>query len=75
MAHRYPSSMLSQQLGAGPPHRHREVAAEFLCKIDRDTGVDPALSVQQLGMVVERHDRPVPNIRMNIKPTAAVTRT
>src|SRR5206468_3476739 len=60
-------------LGAGPPHRHREVAAEFLCEVDRDTGVDTALPVQQLGTVVKRHDRPVPNVWMDIKSAAAVT--
>ena len=32
-----------------------------------------ALSVQELGMVIERHDRPMPNAWMNIKPAAAVT--
>src|SRR5271154_783713 len=73
MAHPYASSMLSQQLGVGPPHRHREVAAEFLCEVDRDTGVDTALSVQELGTVVKRHDRPVPDVRMDVEPAAPVT--
>src|ERR1700738_3781132 len=53
--------------------RHREVAAELFCEIDRYTGVHTALSVQELGMVIERHDRPMPNAWMNIKPAAAVT--
>jgi hypothetical protein len=57
----------------GPSERHCEVAAEFLCEIDRYTGVDPALSVQELGTVIERHNRPVPNVRMYIKSAAAVT--
>ena len=57
MAHPYASSMLSQQLGAGPSDRHREVAAEFLSEIDRYTGMDPALAVQELCMVVQGHDR------------------
>src|ERR1700719_30637 len=73
MAHPCASSMLSQQLGAGPSDRHREVAAEFLCEVDRDTGVYTALAVQELGMIVKRHDRPVPNVRMDIKPATAVT--
>jgi len=60
-------------LWIGPPHRHPEVAAEFLCEIDRYSRVDSALSVQEFGLVVERHDRAVPNIWMNIKPAAAVT--
>src|SRR5438045_3125323 len=60
-------------LPIGPSHRHREVAAEFLCEIDRYTSVDTALSVQEFGMLVERHDCPVPNVWMNIKPAAAVT--
>ena len=72
MAHPYASSMLSEQLSAGPPHRHREVAAEFLYEIDRYAGVDTSLSVEELGMVVEWHDRSVPNVWMNIKPAAAV---
>src|SRR5271155_5280319 len=63
----------SSPLRMGPSHRHREVAAEFLCEIDRYTGVDPTLPVQELGMVVERHDRPVPNVWMYIKATTAVT--
>ena len=84
MAHPYASSMLNQpclstgrapsrRLGAGPSHRYREVAAEFLCEIDRYTGVDTALAVQELGMVVERHDRAVPDVRMDVEPAAAVT--
>ena len=73
MAHPYASSMLSQQLGAGPSHRHREVAAEFPCEIDRDTGVYTALAVQELGTVVKRHDRSMPNVWMDIKAAAALT--
>src|ERR1700738_385555 len=53
--------------------RHRELASELFCEIDRYTGVHTALSVQELGMVIERHDRPMPNAWMNIKPAAAVT--
>src|SRR6202023_3314294 len=52
---------------------HREVAAKLFCEIDRYTGVHTALSVQELGMVIERHDRPMPNAWMNIKTAAAVT--
>src|ERR1700730_15695124 len=83
MARRYASSMLSQPclslgekprpLCAGPSHRHREVAAELFCEIDRYTGVHTALAIQQLRMVIERHDRPMPSAWMNIKPAAAVT--
>src|SRR5689334_12686920 len=68
MARLYASSMISQpcpsigtapccRLGARPSHRHREVAAEFLWEIDRYAGVNTALSVQELGMIVERYDR------------------
>src|SRR3954470_20791575 len=84
MARLYASSMISQpcpsigtapccRLGARPSHRHREVAAEFLWEIDRYAGVNTALSVQELGVIVERYDRPVPDMRMNIEPPAAVT--
>src|SRR5437763_15826253 len=84
MARAYASSMLrqpcrstsralSRRLSGGPWHRHREVAAEFLCEIDRYAGVDTALSIQELRIILERHDRSVPNFRMNIEPAAAVT--
>src|ERR1700747_2589322 len=84
MASLYASSMISQpclsigtapcrRLGARPSQRHGEVAAEFLCEIDRYARMHTALSVQKLGMLVERHDRPVPNVWMNIEPAAAVT--
>src|SRR5215469_8680793 len=59
--------------GGGPSHRHRQVAAELLDKIHRYTGVDPALAIQELGVVVERHDRPVPDVRMDVETAAAVT--
>jgi len=47
-------------LPIAPLHRHAEIAAELLCEIDRYAGMHTALSVQKLGMVVERHDRPLP---------------
>lgn len=53
-------------LGAGPPHRHAEVAAEFLCEIDRYAGMDTALSVQELGMVYEWYDCAVPDVRIDV---------
>src|SRR5271165_536504 len=63
----------SLPLGAGQAHRHRKVAAKFLCEIDRYTSMDAALAIQELRMVVERHDRAVPDVRMDIEPAAAVT--
>ena len=59
-------------LPIAPLRRHAEIAAELFCEIDRYAGMHAALSVQKLGIVVERHDRPVPNIRMNEKASAAV---
>src|SRR5690348_2675833 len=70
---RQASTVLRRPPRIGRSHRHPEVAAEFSSEIDRYTGLDPALSVQQLGMVVERDDRPVPDVRMDIEPAAAIT--
>ncbi len=53
--------------------RHCKVTTEFLCKINRHSGVDTALTVEELRMVVEGHDRAMPDIRMDVEPSAAVT--
>ena len=58
---------------AGLSQRYCEIAAKFLCEIDRYPGVDAALAIQEFGMVFERHDRAVPDIRMDVQPAAAVT--
>src|SRR6516165_8911803 len=53
-------------------HRHGEIAAELLGKVDRDTGMDAASAVEELGMVVDRDDGAVPEIRMDVEPALAV---
>ena len=73
-----PAGLSAARRGAVPPllvwsaHRHSEVGAEFFCEIDQYAGVDTALSVQELGMVVERYDRAVPDVGMDVEPAAAV---
>ncbi len=58
--------------GLWSAHRRGEVAAEFLREIDRDAGMDTALAVEQLDGVVERDDRPVPDIGMDVEPAGPV---
>src|SRR6516162_1717769 len=48
------------------------IAAEFLREIDGDAGADAALAIEELGMVVKRHDRAVPDVGMNIESAAPV---
>jgi hypothetical protein len=59
-------------LPIGPLHRHADIAAEFLCEIDRYTGVDTALPIREFGMVIDRHDRAMPDVRMDVESAAAV---
>jgi len=49
-------------------NRHGEVTAGFLGEIDRYAGVNAALTVEQLGVVSIRHDRAVPDARMDVGP-------
>ena len=35
--------------------------------------MDTTLPIEKLGIVIERHDRPVPDIRMDVEPLVAVT--
>ena len=53
-------------------HRHGEIAAELLGEVDRDTGMDAALAVEELGMVVDRDYGTVPDIWMDVEPALAV---
>src|SRR5215831_18294961 len=53
-------------------HRHGEITAEFLGEIDRYAGVNAALTVEQLGVVSMRHDRAMPDARMDVGPGLAV---
>src|SRR5260370_42669081 len=52
--------------------RRGEVAAEFLDEVHGDAGVDAALAVEERRAVVVGHDRPMPDVRMDIESTAAV---
>ena len=49
------------------PHRHCQIAAELLDEIDRDAGMDAPLPVEELGLIVQRYDRPMPNIGMQVQ--------
>src|SRR5262249_19548148 len=53
--------------------RYGEIAAKFFYEIDRDAGVHATLPVDQLGAVGKRHDRPMPDIWMDIEAPPAVT--
>src|SRR5260370_19942882 len=55
-----------------PPHRRCEIAAELFDEIDRDAGVDAALAVEKLGLLVQRHDRPVPHVGMQVQAAVAL---
>src|SRR3984893_9395473 len=54
------------------PQRSTQVAAELLDEVDRDARVDATLAVQKLRLIGERHDRSVPDVRMQIKAAATV---
>ena len=54
-------------------HWNREVAAKFLREIDRYTSMNTALAIQELRMLVEGYDRPVPDVGVDVEPAAAVT--
>src|SRR3984957_15775294 len=62
----------SSPLRRRPAHRRREIAAELFDEIDRDPGMHPALTVEELRLIVERHDRPMPYVRMQVQTAAAV---
>ena len=53
-------------------HHHGKITAEFLGEIDRYAGVNAALTVEQLGVVSMRHDRAMPDARMDVGPGLAV---
>src|SRR5579863_6428111 len=55
-----------------PPHRRREIAAELFDEIDRDAGMNTALTVEELRLLVQRHDRPVPYVGVEVEAAAAV---
>jgi hypothetical protein len=62
----------TRQPGASVPEvaqRHGEIAAKFLREVDGDTGMHAALTVQELGAVIERHERPMP--LWSVAPLAA----
>src|ERR1035437_1256778 len=55
-----------------PPHRCCKIAAELFDEIDRDAGMHAALTVEELGLLVQGHDRPVPYVGMQVQAAAAV---
>src|SRR5882762_11644031 len=55
-----------------PPHRRREIAAELFDEIDRNAGMNSALTVEEPGLLVQRHDRPVPYVGVQIQAAAAL---
>ena len=63
---------LKVRLRLEPLQRRDEVAAELFGKIDGNAGMDSALTVEEFRLVIQWHDRPVPNVRMEIESTIAV---
>src|SRR5258706_7417592 len=53
-------------------HRRCQIAAELLDEIDRDAGMDAPLPVEELGLVVQRYDRSVPHIGMQVQAAATL---
>src|ERR1700730_16971516 len=62
--------------GAGsrlrPAQGRGEVAAAFLDEVERNTGMDATLAVEEFRMIVERHDGAVPDVRVDVEPATAV---
>ncbi len=52
---------------------YREITAELLREIYRDASVNSALTIQEFGFIVERDKCAMPDIGMDVEPTAAVT--
>lgn len=71
----HPGSALtggSVLLGVRLQHRYPEVAAELLREINRNPCMNTALTIQELRMVVQRHNGPMPYVWMEIEPLIAV---
>ena len=54
------------------PQRRTQIAAEFGDEVDRDAGVHTALAVEELGLIIERHNRAVPDVGVQVERTAPV---
>src|ERR1700730_2613589 len=55
-----------------PAHRRRQIAAELFDEIDRNTGMDAALTVQEFGLLLQRYHRSVPHIGVQVQTAAAL---
>src|SRR5579864_7215914 len=65
-------SGISAKSRAGLGERCRQVATELLGEIDRNPGMDATLAVEQLDLVPKRHDRPVPDVGMDVEARSSV---
>src|SRR6516162_1903871 len=59
-------------MGLRPAQRSTEITAEFRNEVDRDAGVHPSLAIEKLRLVIERHHRAVPHIRVQVERAAAI---
>src|ERR1700693_266942 len=55
-----------------PAQRHRQIAAELLDEVDRDASMHASLAVEKPRLVIERHERTVPDVRMNVEALVAI---
>ena len=67
------SSESNDTLGVRRSRKRRtEVATKFLGEIDRDTRVHSALAIEELSLVVQWHESPVPDVGVNVESPAAI---